>query len=319
MAEILKQASALAQAGRQADAKRLVEMAAEAGDADALFVLGGWRLFGMYGGRDLGAAHSALARSASRSNAEATRLLAYLTANGTGCTADFGRARQLLKSVADDPSARLQLQMLDSMPAPDSALKLPVKVLSTEPLIFSVEDALQDEECAYLRSLAEPKLMPSFVIHPQTGERIPHPIRTSHGMNFGPSDEDLVINNINRRLAVLTKSEATSGEPLHILRYQPGQEYRPHFDALPGETNQRLWTVLIYLNDEYEGGETEFPQADIRYRGRQGDALVFRNLLPDGQPDPRTQHAGLPVTSGIKWLATRWIRVSAFDPFEHAR
>lgn len=319
MADILKRASALAAAGRQAEAQLLVEEAAGAGDADALLALGGWRLFGLYGRRDLAAALSYLAQSANSGNAAATRLLANLTANGTGCRPDFGRAHRLLKSIADDPAAKLQLQLLQSVPVPDSALKLPANVLSTDPLIFNVAGALQDEECAYVRALAEPDVRPSFVINPATGEQMPHPVRTSHGMSFGPADEDLVINNINRRLAVLTKTEATSGEPLHILRYEPGQEYKPHVDHLPAVANQRLWTVLVYLNDEYEGGETEFPQVNVRYRGRRGDALVFRNVSPDGMPDPRTQHAGLPVTSGIKWLATRWIRMSAYSPWDDLR
>lgn len=316
MAEILQRASELARSGRQAEAEQLVEEAAENGDSDALLALGGWRLFGLYGKRDLAAAHSYLGRAASAGNAEATRILANLIASGTGCEADFPRARALLKSVADDLVTERELDLLDRMPVPESALKLPAKVLSTDPLIFSVAGALRPEECRYLQLMAEPSVRPSFVIDSATGRQMPHPVRTSDGMSFGPADEDLLINNINRRLAVLTKTEATSGEPLHMLRYRPGQQYRPHLDGLPGVANQRLWTVLVYLNDDYEGGETEFPKLGIRYRGGAGDALVFRNVLAGGQPDTRTQHAGLPVKSGVKWLATRWIRMSAYSPWD---
>jgi prolyl 4-hydroxylase len=195
-------------------------------------------------------------------------------------------------------------------------LKLPAKVLSSDPLIYTANGVLHEEECRHLQSVAEPGIRPSFVIDPTSGRRMPHPVRTSDGTSIGPTEEDLVINNINRRLAVLTKTEATSGEPLHILRYRPGQEYKPHLDGLSKVANQRVWTVLAYLNDDYEGGETEFPKLSIRYRGQTGDALIFRNVLPDGQPDQRTQHAGLPVVSGVKWLATRWIRMKAYDPWD---
>ena len=165
-------------------------------------------------------------------------------------------------------------------------------------------------------TLAEPDLQPSFVVDPATGGRMPHPVRTSFGTSYGPTQEDLVVNRLNRRIAAATGTRAEAGEPLHILRYTPGQEYKPHLDAIPGIANQRVLTVLVYLNDGYAGGETDFPELGISVGGAMGDALMFRNLTPDGRADPRTRHSGLPVTSGTKWLATRWIREAAHDPWD---
>ena len=93
-----------------------------------------------------------------------------------------------------------------------------------------------------------------------------------------------------------------------VLRYQQGQEYRPHLDALPGLENQRVLTALVYLNDAYLGGETEFTRLGLKVKGRKGDVLVFRNTTADGSPDPISEHAGLPVVNGIKYLGSRWIR-----------
>ena len=64
----------------------------------------------------------------------------------------------------------------------------------------------------------------------------------------------------------------------------------------------------MYLNDDYEGGETEFPAIGLRYRGRRGDALLFANVDIVGNPDRRSIHAGLPPTRGEKWLLSQWIR-----------
>ncbi|MET0180846.1 MAG: 2OG-Fe(II) oxygenase, partial [Novosphingobium sp.] len=94
---------------------------------------------------------------------------------------------------------------------------------------------------------------------------------------------------------------------------------RPHHDAIAGLTNPRVWTVLIYLNEGYGGGETHFPANGLRVKGRIGDAVLFRNLTPAGDPDPLAGHAGLPVSAGEKWLATRWIRARPFDPWSGQR
>jgi len=70
--------------------------------------------------------------------------------------------------------------------------------------------------------------------------------------------------------------------------------------------------MLVYLNDDYEGGETVFLRTGLRFKGKKGDALLFRNALPDGRADEMAQHAGLPVTVGEKIIASRWIRARPF-------
>jgi hypothetical protein len=67
-------------------------------------------------------------------------------------------------------------------------------------------------------------------------------------------------------------------------------------------------TFLIYLNSEFEGGETDFPVLALAYKGATGDALYFGNVDSAGVPDPRTLHAGLPPTRGEKWLFSQWVR-----------
>lgn len=131
---------------------------------------------------------------------------------------------------------------------------------------------------------------------------------------IGPVQEDLV-RALNRRIAAASNTEITQGEPLAVLRYAPGQQYRPHHDALPGAANQRLWTMLVYLNESYAGGETRFPPLGLSVRGRLGDGLLFRNAAENGAPLPDALHEGAPVTAGRKWLCTRWIRQAAYDPW----
>jgi prolyl 4-hydroxylase len=316
---MLAKANRLARSGRQQDAILLVRQAAATGDPDALFMVANWCLLGLYGARSLAQAHDLLGRAAQGGHAEACRLRAFLIGNGTGCASDPERARQMLQPlVGRDGYAALQLAFLPKMSAPTQVAQLKAEVIREQPIVRRVPGLLLAEECAYLRTLAEPSLQPSFVIDPQTRARVPNPVRTSAGMSFGPIEEDLVIHSLNRRFAMITGTDVSWGEPLHILRYLPGQEYRPHIDALPGVQNQRHWTVLVYLNAEYEGGETHFPELEVTIRGKIGDGLIFANVDADGRPDLRTRHAGCPVRSGSKWLATRWIRAEPYHPWDDA-
>jgi prolyl 4-hydroxylase len=134
------------------------------------------------------------------------------------------------------------------------------------------------------------------------------PIRTSDGSTMHWLIEDPATHALNRRLAAASGTAYDRGEPLQILRYRPGQQYRNHLDFVPGAENQRILTALVYLNTAYEGGETAFVKTDLKVKGRKGDAIVFRSTRPDGRPDPMSEHAGLPVTRGEKYLASRWIR-----------
>ena len=117
----------------------------------------------------------------------------------------------------------------------------------------------------------------------------------------------------NRRLAALAGEPKDHGEFLGVLNYNQGQEYRPHSDWLPPgneleRSGQRVATTLIYLNDDYEGGETHFLEPDLKFKGATGDVLAFRNVTATGDPDNESRHAGLPVTSGAKWLGSKWFR-----------
>jgi len=157
-------------------------------------------------------------------------------------------------------------------------------------------------------------LTPSVVIDAATGRQRADPVRISHSVGFTLPLENPAVNVLNRRIAAASGTRADQGEPLQVLRYRPGGEYKPHFDAIPGFANQRIMTMLVWLNEDYEGGETFFTTPGVKLKGRAGDALLFRNVLADGTHDPAARHAGLPVTGGEKLIASRWIRARPFEP-----
>ena len=182
---------------------------------------------------------------------------------------------------------------------------------------------LEDRLCDYLVNLAAPQLVPSGVVDPNTGKPLKTKLRTSSSMNFQLSMYDMVVGFTCRLLASLVGMQAVQAEPISVLRYLPGEEYKPHYDhfavdeqGIPKvqDTNgQRLVTVFAYLNEVAEGGETDFPRLSVRVRSSKGKAVAFLNCDAAGKPDPDTLHAGLPVIRGEKWLATLWFRERPFN------
>ena len=142
---------------------------------------------------------------------------------------------------------------------------------------------------------------------------------TSTGAGFGLLEADVVMQLVCLRIAMTLGLPLGHQELTNVLRYERGQQYKPHYDFItPKEAEafgaelerigQRIATLLVYLNDDYEGGETAFPHLDWRYKGQPGDALIFWNLSEQGVPEPKSVHAGLPVTNGEKWLLSKWVR-----------
>ncbi|MES2905366.1 MAG: 2OG-Fe(II) oxygenase [Pseudomonadota bacterium] len=287
---------------------------AETGDADAQYKASELTLRGQAGPVDLTIAHRWMARAADKGHTEARRALAYYTAAGLGCLADADHARRQLEALAlTDRFVAVQLALLAHVGGADRLARAERRLLSKDPHVEVVAGLFNAAECRYLQLLADPWLEPAMM-YSTTGEGVRDPHRDSDNMVITPMAEDLIVQSVNRTIAAASGTEFFWGEPLHILRYRPGQQYRPHHDAhafAPVE-RRRFATALLYLNDTYEGGETNFPELGITVRGQVGDLLIFHNLDAEGMPDPRMIHAGLPVTSGEKWLATRWIRGSDY-------
>jgi prolyl 4-hydroxylase len=186
--------------------------------------------------------------------------------------------------------------------------------LSSRPAVWAFRDFASAEECDYLIELATSRLQPAVIVDPASGQLRPDPVRSSDSAAFPWVAEDMVVGALNRRIAVASGTRPICGEPLQVLRYAPGQEYRPHLDALPPSQNQRVLTMLVYLNEGYRGGETFFTQSGLKFSASRGDGLLFRNASADGLPDPSSKHAGLPVLQGVKFIASRWIRQHPIGP-----
>jgi len=309
------QAMNLAGAGRATEAIQLIRQLAEAGHADALFTLGDcyWRGAGVP--QDLSRGRELFRVASAAGQPMAVRAYTNLLSSGIGGQRQWPEALRRLEQEARFDGLRAKMleviRGMDLDPNGNPLSVAPAEPVSERPHVRLHRAAFTGPECDFLILLAEPTYERSLVI--MDGRDVPDPIRTSEGSTFHWLIEDPATHAVNRRIAALSGTAVEQGEPLHILRYRPGQQYHPHHDWLP-PPNRRVMTVLVYLNDDYEGGETAFPKAGVKVKGRKGDALVFISALPNGDLDPISEHAGLPVQSGTKYLASRWIREKPHIP-----
>lgn len=192
------------------------------------------------------------------------------------------------------------------------------KTLLDSPRIVTASKLLPEDVCDYLVSLAAPSMQPAKVNAVEGGGPVRHRMRTNSWMQFELTNSDPVLALVNHRLAGLTCEPASLQENTAVLWYRPGQTYAdhydfidpqvPHFQAELASRGQRIATALVYLNEGYVGGETDFPLLGLRYRGQQGDAITFPNVEDNGRPDRRMLHAGRPPKDSDKWLLSKWVR-----------
>jgi prolyl 4-hydroxylase len=127
-----------------------------------------------------------------------------------------------------------------------------------------------------------------------------------------------IVQPIYQKVSAIYGIPIENAEDLQVVRYQPGQYYNEHHDSccamskecqdFEAKGGQRKLTVLIYLNEDFTDGETYFPKLNIKLKAAPGDAVVFHPLAENTQCHPHALHAGSPVTSGEKWIATIWFR-----------
>jgi prolyl 4-hydroxylase len=185
------------------------------------------------------------------------------------------------------------------------------------PRVVLFGNLLSPEECGALIEMSRGKLERSNVVDRQTGRYERHPDRTSEGTYFRRAENQLIAR-IETRIAELTGCPVERGEPIQVLHYNPGTEYKPHFDYFdPADSGnrqvlsmggQRVATLIMYLNDVQGGGSTVFPDIGLDVLPRQGNAVFFAYSDEEGRLDARTLHGGSPVGAGEKWIATKWLR-----------
>lgn len=176
-----------------------------------------------------------------------------------------------------------------------------------EPLIVVLGNVLSDEECDELIRLSTDKMRRSKIgMKHEENE-----LRTSSSM-FIEENENETVTRVEKRISAIMNIPIEHGENLQILQYAPGQQYKAHYDFFSSSnkkvTNNRISTLVMYLNDVEQGGETFFPSLNFTVSPKKGMAVYFEYFYNDHTLNELTLHGGAPVITGEKWVATQWMR-----------
>ena len=177
-----------------------------------------------------------------------------------------------------------------------------VYLLPTYPKPVVIENFLSENERIHIKQEAKSKLQVSTV---DKDRRVDEQIRKSETAWL--STEDPIIRSVVERCVSRTDRPIENCEQLQVLRYKEDGHYNPHQDVFYQDKNKRLYTFIIALNDEYEGGETAFPYLNEKYKLKAGDALFFHTLDNYGLDTSDALHGGQPVKSGEKWVCNLWV------------
>jgi hypothetical protein len=190
--------------------------------------------------------------------------------------------------------------------------------LNAEPLVRAVDAFISPAACDWLIARARGRLTRARVYDPVSRLDVVRATRSNSVANFSLADVELLDVLLQAKMSRACGIPMNHMEAPAVLHYSVGEEASDHFDFVNPNTpdyaqeiacnGQRVMTFLVYLNEDYEGGETDFPKLGFSHKGRRGHGLFFVNAYSDMQPDLRMLHAGRAPTRGEKWIVSQFIR-----------
>jgi prolyl 4-hydroxylase len=311
-------------AGRYEDAVNALAVATKQGDVAAMTALGKRLIIGdraPYLPKDGARMLSDAARAG---DPDAAIRLACLSALGAHVPQSWNEAFGLLVHAASlgSESAQAQLRVLadhgpgeggDDWVALARSIDLPSWIspvsgqeLNDAPLVKHYPRFVRDNACVWLMEKVREHLKRAKIYSGDQTRHIEDEMRTNSVGPLHLACIDMVNVLVQYRIAATCRLPIDNFDGPTALHYAVGEEIKDHHEIKT--RGERLITFLIYLNDDYEGGETAFPSLGVSHKGTRGDGLLLVNVLPDGKPDKRSVHAGRPPTRGEKWLLSQFVR-----------
>jgi prolyl 4-hydroxylase len=183
-------------------------------------------------------------------------------------------------------------------------------------IVRIVDDFLTDAECDYIIKVSTPLFQRSMFLYGD--KKVLDERRTSYSAELHVFPDDKILNGIRKKASELINVPENHFEFIQCLSYDKKQEIDHHYDTFDpkseggkkiiDEGGQRKYTMLAYLNDDFEGGGTYFPELDYMVNPKKRRVVIFNNLDENGNVLKSSWHGGLPVTTGRKFAINIWVR-----------
>jgi len=303
----------------------------EPATAGEMLALGGRLLIGRDAPVDPARGVSLLRRTLDGGDGEAAALMAVLHGAGAWVPQSWDAALDLLEAGARLGSCRAQgqLRLLAGERDGDdwAALRRSIdlgpwlgtpnrKVLWEAPRVRMSEGFAPPWAGEWIISQVRGRMRQALMYHGDVKQEVFDPHRSCSDYEFDLVGSDLILILIRNRIAAVTGLPVAAMEPPRVFHYALGQDIKPHYDRLndgigdyarSGYKGDRIATFLLYLNDDFDGGELEFPLVGQRFKGKTGNALYFAHVDQAGGPERLSLHAGLPISRGEKYVLSQWI------------
>lgn len=178
--------------------------------------------------------------------------------------------------------------------------------------INTIHYFISDDECDKLIELSKNRFIDS-TIYDIKSDKVDKLSRSSKNVYFKRGENEL-IRKLEDRVCSMFNLDKNQLEPLQIVKYDKGNEYRYHYDYFDEKSdqssNQRIYSILIYLNtlNKQDGGCTHFPIYKKRIRPEKGKMVYWENKQ-DNELNKQSLHCGEPIkTDTTKYILTIWTR-----------
>lgn len=186
-------------------------------------------------------------------------------------------------------------------------------------VVYEIYGILTDEECIKLINTAKEKGLSDSTVWNyvnKDGNSLDKAHRTSK-QSWINDNESVIASKISRLSEALTGISMSNQESLQVARYEQGGKFNAHYDSctdddkefcakMNNNAGERRSTLLIYLNDDFEGGFTEFVDIGISIKPERGKGILFYSTTTDDILIKESRHSGGKVEKGEKWIATKW-------------
>lgn len=196
-----------------------------------------------------------------------------------------------------------------------------VKHYRGEYVVLEIYDILSSQECDDMITLAIAKGLEESMVWGYTSNKSGNQLDTSHRKSKQTwllESDGAVVKKISNVTAELTGFPKEHQEDLQVAMYEPEGKFNSHYDAcvdpdpascelMNHGSGERRATLLVYLNDDFEGGETEFVDIGIKIKPEKGKGILFWSTDDNEKIIPESKHRGNPVINGEKWICNKWV------------